>query len=155
LILLNYLPVLLIALLSGIVFTMFLKILCEHKNILTSLKLTYLAGKIIVTFPFFIIKASKKNRTELLRIVNKDKSLNEEQRKKLKKIISSDFLLSFFIFRISFLLVSDIFYAFLVSSRKYLDQDGISSKIINKKTTKVLKMGVYKYVEPILVDKFA
>jgi Na+/melibiose symporter-like transporter len=153
-ILLDYIPAIITASVLGILTTMFLKILSEHKNFYTSLKLTYLAIKIMLTFPFFLSKVTRKHRTDLLREINKDKSISDEAKKRLRKIISSDTRLFLFIFKASFFTFREVFEAFMISSSRYLKHgDNQKENLISKKSTNVIKFGIYKSVEPKLVEK--
>jgi hypothetical protein len=153
-ILLDYIPHMILSVFAGGLCAIFLKLLSEHKNLFKAFKLTLLGVRVLFTFPFFLYKIGRKKKSELIHHINKDKEINATTKKKLRKIISSDFLLFFFLFRMQAKLFKDLFSFYVEYSRKFLEDEIKTGSIMDKEATYNVKKGLYKSIEYKLGKSF-
>lgn len=138
-ILLDYLPSIFLTVVLGAFFAFFLKMLFTLKHFRFSLLFTF-SSFVSFLLPFTMHRAMKKRRTELLREVNKNKTLSKDQKKAMKRIISSNFKLFYLILKFTISNYREIMDSFIEISREEMKREDPEEVLVAKEVKEVLVM---------------
>ncbi|MDX8291430.1 hypothetical protein SLL00_16590 [Metabacillus indicus] len=154
-ILLDYLHVLFLFLISGVLFALLLKALSVNKNLMMSLMITILSLKFVISFPFEFYRFLRKNKSFLFEEVNKDKTLTKTDKRELKRIISSKNRLFIFILGFYFRNYRIICYKYLNLSVEMVKTNKKNSSTVLEETKNTLQKSLLKAVKGSLSEKLA
>ncbi|MFD2657694.1 hypothetical protein [Gracilibacillus thailandensis] len=139
-ILIDYLDYLLgVAFLSFVLF-MFLKLYINIKNVYFSLKGVITFFLVFVTFPYSLTNIIYKKRKQLIKKIDKDTTLDDEMKVKLKKIVQSRLTLCMRLYKIHILDLPNFIELFSVSYKRVY-QKRMNSKTKHKNNTKLELFG--------------